>query len=128
MTLTALTTLEMYRGEQMVWEFTITESGVAVDLTGATVKFAVYANYPSASLTADTTAVISKTTSSGIVLTDADAGIFELTISKADTNSIEMVKDTNEYVYGVEYIPAGETEPRVIGTGKFILYPDVVRA
>jgi hypothetical protein len=123
-----LTTLEMFRGEQKVWQITVEENGAAVELTNATIKFAAYASYPAGTVTDDTNAIIAKTTSDGIVITDGSNGVFELTVEKDDTYSIEISKSRNLYVYGLEFIPYGQTEPRSLGNGYLILYPDVVRA
>jgi hypothetical protein len=120
----ASTDLTMYRGENKTWTFTVTEGGSAVDLTGASIYFAAWVGIPASSIVADTTASISKSTVSGITITNGTGGVFDLAFVKATTNSLEP----GGYLYGVEYIPNGQTEARVICTGVLTIYPDFVRA
>lgn len=119
-----MTDITLYRGEKKVYECTATEGGTAVNLTGATVYFAVWPDYPASSVLADTYAMIAKSTADDIALTTPASGIFEITFEKADTNTLEP----GEYVCGFEYIPSGETEPRVLAQGTFTILADVVRA
>ena len=56
---------------------TVTQGGVAVNLTGATIKYY-----------AATTTPIVKTVGSGIVLTTPASGIFTLTFSASDTSGL----------------------------------------
>ena len=122
MALTDLDNLEIYRGHQKIW--TINTDLV---LTSATIYFAVYATYPNATILDDTGALISKSTSDGITITDGAAGTFELTIDEADTYSLTITADPDYYVYSLKYVASGETETRAIGRGKFALYHDVAR-
>ena len=124
MILSDLDNLELYRGDQSVWTV-----DTDVDLTGATVYFAVWATYQAGSIDDDTTALISKSTGgSGIVLTDAAAGTFTVTVDSADTEDWEFLGDIAHYVYGLEYQPSGQTFRVPIGRGVFKVYKDVVRA
>ena len=115
--------LSIYRGEKKVWTCTATDASAALDLTGATIKFAVREGYPASSIADDTTAKITKTTASGIVVTNATGGIFTLTLLAADTASLEA----GYYVYGVEMTNAGGG-PYVLDQGTFTITSDVVRA
>ena len=67
----------------VILKFTVTDQdGVAVNLTSATIKWSL-----KKSLEAD--AVITKTTASGISITNAAGGIFEVTIT--DTDATDLV-------------------------------------
>jgi hypothetical protein len=123
MALTELDDMELYRGEQAVWDI-----DTDTDLTGATLYFAVYATYPAGSVDDDTGALISKTSGSGMAFTDASEGQFTITVDSADTEDWELGQDPTNYVYGIEYQPAGQTYRLSIGRGKFAVYYDVVRA
>ena len=116
----------MYRGETKTWEITVTDGGVALDITGANIRFVVRDGYPASTVVLDTDALISKSTAAlgGITITDGPAGEFELELVKADTTSLTP----GAYYYGIETILAGETEPIVIQQGEFEILPDVVRA
>lgn len=130
MTVTALAetdTLEMYRGDATAWNFTLTDDSVAVNISGATIRFTVRTDFPSGSVASDADAVFTVTTADNIVITDAAAGKFTVTVIKAKTSALNIFGKT-EYKYGLEIILTGETEPTTIGFGKFIIYPDVVRA
>lgn len=120
-----LDNLEMFRGEQAVWTFTID-----TDLTGATIYFAAYGTYPAASVVSDAGALISKTTASGIVISSSSASssVFVLTISSADTNTFSLGSDPTNFVYGLEYQPSGQTYRVPIGRGTLVIYYDVSRA
>jgi hypothetical protein len=121
--------LAITRGEKRAYVATITSDGVAVNLTSAVaVRFTVRSAYPSASLTADTDALFTKSVGSGIVLTTPASGIVTITVDKADTNSIS-IDDSGTLVayYGLEYIASGESDPKVAAQGTFTISADVVR-
>ena len=104
------TELSIYRGETKTWTFTVTDNGVAMDITLATINFAARRTLPGGTIVSDADAAIAKSTAGGIVITDGVNGVFELTLLKADTNTLEV----DQYYYGVKLIPAGETEPYVV--------------
>lgn len=69
----------IFAGETKTIAATVTDSnGVAVDLTSAIIYY-----------TADTPTQISKATSSGITVTDAENGEFEIALSQSDTIGID---------------------------------------
>ncbi len=74
----------MWQGEDKILEVTVKdESDVVVNLTGATIKWVL-------APTVDGTVSITKETGgSGIVITDATNGVFQVTINAADTASLE---------------------------------------
>ncbi len=115
-------TLTIYRGEKKTWTCTVTSGGTALDLTGATIRFAVRDAYPPSSIIADGDALISKSTASGITITNEAGGIFTLTLLKADTNTLAC----GDYQYGIEYENASGG-PFVIDQGTFTIDPDIVR-
>lgn len=86
----------------VVFVYTITDQdGAAVSLSGATILWQL-------KLTSDDTALIEKTTSSGISITDAAGGEFEVTLTDTDTDIdvgeyyIEaLITDASGYKYTV---------------------------
>ena len=122
MTLSDLSNMELYRGDQASWNV-----DVSIDMTGATVYFAVYATFPAGSVANDTTALIYKDTADGIVFTDESAGEFTITVDTDDTADWEFSGEKIHYVYGIEYMPYGYTYRIAIGSGVFVVYKDVVR-
>jgi hypothetical protein len=126
-----MTQITLQRGEYRVDRVTVTRSGVAVDLSGATVKLCVIPGwYPAGSVVVDTGALITKTVGSGITLSDPTNGIFDIEWLKADTSTIDFAvgRDALEYLWGIEcIIPAiGFAEP--VANGTLLVTPDVVRA
>jgi hypothetical protein len=119
-----MTDLTIYRGEQMVWQITATENSAAIDLTGASLYFAVRDGYPASTVVTEAGALIAKSTADDITLTTPASGIFEIAFDKADTNTLSP----GIYLYGFEYVPSGETDPQILAQGKFSILEDVVRA
>ena len=115
--------LVVHRGEEKFWQVTVTEDGAPIDLTGAAVYFEVRRSYPPSA--GEASALISKTSvgNAGMWLTDPAAGTFELQATKADTNTMTP----GGYMYGIEYVPAGSSDPRVLVIDKFQILPDMVR-
>lgn len=73
------TRFEMYSGDTRTLTVTVRDtSGAAVDLTGATARWALAKKVGQAAL-------VSKSTGSGIELTDAANGEFTVTLDPADT-------------------------------------------
>jgi hypothetical protein len=65
-----------------VIKYTVTDQdGVAVNLTSATIKWSIRRNL-------QTAAALTKTTSSGISITNAAGGIFEVTLTNTDTTGL----------------------------------------
>lgn len=118
--------LSMLRGEKKIWQFTLTENGSPVNLASASIRFALRDNWPESSVTSDASAILQKSTASGsgIVITDGANGVFELTISHADTNTLTP----KSYYFGIEYIPNGDTEPRGVPPDTLQIGYDVVRS
>jgi hypothetical protein len=113
----------MYRGENKVWEITVYQDGVVLDLSGASLFFEVRRFYPTSETVTEAGALIDKSVGDGITITNAAGGIFELEVISADTDQLTP----GNYYYGIEYIPAGGTEARVIKQGRFRILADVVR-
>lgn len=113
----------MYRGENKTFEVTATEDGAALDLSGAAIYFEVRRFYPTSETVTSEGALIEKDTTDGITITNAAGGIFEIEIEAADTNELTP----GNYYYGIEFIPSGLAEARVIKQGRFRILADVVR-
>lgn len=98
--------LEIVRGDNITWQMTTQniEDGLDANITGATLKFTVKADFNSA-------AVIEKTTSGGIVITDAANGIFQVSLVPADTSGLE----TGGYVFDVEITLSGKVGTIAVG-------------
>lgn len=72
----------MHSGDDKTLQFTVKDQdGVVVDITGASITWAFAARVGA-------TAIASKTVGSGITITDAAAGVFQVTIDAADTASL----------------------------------------
>lgn len=102
--------LEMYRGDDREFTFTLTEDGGPMDLTGASLRFTA----KRAASDADLVAVITKTTASGIV-TDADptTGIAVATVAMADTTALNR---TTTLVWDLQVTRGGRTRTVLTGT------------
>lgn len=84
------------QGNDITLEFTVTdEDGAALDITGATVKWSLKRAIGE---TADLT---KQTGGSGITLTDADGGVFEVELTDTDTAALY-----GEYVHEAVIIDA----------------------
>lgn len=119
--------LTMYRGEAKTWEFTISATGAAVNLTGATLRFVVRQSFPAGTVTADTDALILKTTSSGITLTTPASGVCEVALAKADTYTLELNPNGGLFFVALEALLSGDSEARVVDQGTLKITPDLVR-
>lgn len=121
--------IEMYRGSHRYWNVTVKNSaGSPVNLTGASIRFTVRSSVPPGSVTADTDAVFTLTVGAGItILAPATNGIFEIEVVKAKTDSLNIGSQDAYYLYGLEYIPSGQTDPIMLGQGTFTIKPDIVR-
>lgn len=74
--------ISMYAGESLEIEILVTnDAGAAKDLTGATIAWKL-ARGPGS------TAMVSKSTGAGIAITNAASGIFTVSLSPADTESL----------------------------------------
>ena len=78
------TKLEMWRGDDREFTFTITEDGAPMNLTDAVLRFTAKRSL----LDADDAAVIAKSTGSGIEAEDPTTGVATLTLAAADTESL----------------------------------------
>jgi len=73
---------EMWRGDTEVFDAAVTVSGIAIDITGCSLRFTAKRNLNDT----DAEAVFQVTTASGgIVITNGPAGLAEITVSSADT-------------------------------------------
>lgn len=123
----ATTPLEMYRGAKTQWQITVTgSSGAGEDMSSGSLLFTVRNAIPSGSVNGDSdSAVVFRLTSaSGISVSGCTA---TLTASKAATCALTLNVEGQSFYYGLEYIPSGDTEPRVLAAGPFKILPDVVR-
>jgi gamma-glutamyl:cysteine ligase YbdK (ATP-grasp superfamily) len=79
----------MRKGDTLILEFTVTENSTAKDITGATVKWQAARTVTSAS-------VVSKSTGSGITLTDPTNGVLQVSIASADTKDLSATEYHHE--------------------------------
>ena len=122
--------LELYRGQRKMWVGTVRNAaGGLVDITGAAVYFTVRTRLPAGTVSDDTDeeVLFKKTVGSGISLSDASNGEFEILIDKPDTDTIEISSTGKAYVYGIALVESGQSDPLVLAQGKFTLKADVVR-
>jgi hypothetical protein len=118
------TDIVVTRGCYTVATCTATENGSALNITGAAIYFAARTSYPLSSEITDTAATMAKSTANDIAITNGAGGVFTITFDKADTNTLSI----GTYVYGIEYVPQGETDPRLLQQGNLTINPDIVRA
>lgn len=127
----------IYRGEKKTWQFTLRDiSGNVVNLTGVTagLYFTVRYTIPTAGTPNDTdaSALFALTQTNGITAISAGvSGIFEITVDKGQTSGLNPTAAMNmplKFLYGLEYVPTGETSPRVLAQGNFYVYPSIVMA
>jgi len=86
----------------IILKYTIADQdGAAVNLTSATIKWSIRENL-------DTAAALTKTTLSGITITDASGGVFEVTLTDTDTASLAgkyimeaVITDSGGLVYTI---------------------------
>lgn len=106
---------EMMSGDTQVLEYEVLdEDGVAVNITDATIEWVLTASRNSA------TALITKTTSSGIVITNGPSGIFQVTLLPANTTSLSGI-----YYYEAEVTTTGNSV-YTVSTGMATIEGDVV--
>ena len=77
----------MYRGDDATFAFTLTQAGVAVDLTGAAITFSARAELD------DTTALVSLTSAGGAITILPDqttTGKGKITLKVPDTVSVDL--------------------------------------
>lgn len=124
-----MTTISLQRGEYVPLEVVVTQEGTAVDLTGASIRMVVRADYPAGSETDDSEAFLVKTVGSGITLTDPANGTFEIEISEADTYALEFRQggSTIEFLYGIDVLLAGYLHAMPLAQDAFTVTRKVVR-
>lgn len=103
-------TLDMFRGDDREFTLTLTEDGLPMNLTGATLRFTAKRSINDP----DTAAVITKTVGSGITI-DADptSGIVVVALLAADT--ADVTRQT-VLVWDVQVVRGGKTRTVVAGT------------
>jgi hypothetical protein len=110
--------VSMFRGEDKVLSVTVDNGAtppVAVNITGWTLSFTLR-------LTAgDATALVTKTTASGISLTAPLTGVLQVLLEDVDTVALSPGK----YAYDVKRMDAGAEAVLVYGT--LTLLPEVTR-
>ena len=90
---------EMVSGDDKTVRFTVTDQdGVAQDLTGASATWAF-------SRRARRAAIATKTVGSGITISDAANGIVDVTVARADTETIE-----GDFYHELEIVDGGGTK------------------
>lgn len=100
---------EIFRGEDKILSVTVDDGetpAVAVNITGWTLSFTLRETTGSA------TALLTKTTASGITITDPTAGVFQVSIEDVDTIALTPGK----YAYDVKRMDAGAEAVLVYGT------------
>jgi len=117
--LTTKENINVFRGDSKTIEKTLSdEDGAIVDLTGAELRFSVKLDR----FLLDVDAVISKSSpSSGITITDATGGKFEVAIDAADTGL-----ETRDFEYDIQLKDSGG-KVTTIFTGIFTIEQDVTK-
>lgn len=106
----------MFAGDDKVLEFTVKDAnGDAVAITSATIKFEATRSFGKAS-------DVSKTTTSGISITDAAGGTFQVTLADTDTEDLSGV-----YTYECE-VTFSSGLIATVAQGKMTVAPVVMEA
>jgi hypothetical protein len=105
--------VSIVQGDSVTLTVTVTSGGVAKNLTSATIKW-------SCARSADGSAALSKTTSSGITITNAAGGIFQVALSKTDTAAL-----LGYYYHEAEVTDAGGNVSTVM-TGHLTVTQDLI--
>ncbi len=110
----------MKRGDTTIFRATVRDAdGVALNLTGKTIRFT--AKYGIAD--ADAAAVIAKTTPTGVVITDAAAGICEVRLVTTDTSTLTA---TYDLVWDLQVADGSSTQ--TVDSGVLRVEMDATRA
>lgn len=105
----------MFAGDAKVLVITVRDAaGAAVNITGATITW-------EAARSTEDAAVITKTTSDGIEITDATHGVFEVTLDPADTDDLFGL-----YYHEAELTQTGD--PFTVLTGSLVVERTLIRA
>jgi len=106
---------EMYSGDTHHLDITVRDAdGALMDLTGATIEWGLYDQ--------DGTVLVSKSTGSGITLTDPVNGVFRVTISPADTESLGGI-----YRHEAQVTDLAD-QVATVTRGRATIKPDIVPA
>ena len=112
-----------FAGNPRFYDFTIADDdnpGSALNLTGMTARFAL--SRFTSSNTYSTTAILEKTTASGIVITSAAAGQLRVSLDPADTAAL-----AGDYYFELEIVDAS-SNPVVVATGTITILKNVVNS
>jgi hypothetical protein len=113
--------LEMYRGDDESFDIAVTKDGIAVDLTGASIRFTAKRR----ATDVDLEAVIAKTSAvaGGIVVTNALGGIARVDIVPADTEDLTA---SARLIWDLQAVD-GTGKVRTLADGTLIVHADVSR-
>jgi hypothetical protein len=104
----------MFSGDTKVLQITVTdEAGAAIDLTGVDLVWVLAKKVTAAPL-------VTKEIGTGITITDAAAGKFEVAIAPADTENIK-----GDYYHECQMDAGGAIS--TIMTGKVTITPDAIK-
>ena len=110
------TDFQLYQGDSKTLSVTVKDAtGAVVVITGASIKW-------QASKSKGKTSDISKTTSSGISITNGAGGVFQVTIAASDTESL-----VGEFYHEAEVIFSDSTVSTVL-VGRMRVIPVLIAA
>lgn len=106
----------IYAGDTVELLVAVTDSitGLAKNITGATIKWVLYNERTQA-------AVVNKTTSSGIAITDAAGGLYTVTVSALETATL-----TPEAFYHESEVTDSSGRVSTVFTGHIVVLPSRV--
>src|SRR5579862_9901579 len=102
--------ISFYKGEDVTLTVTMSPT---TNIAGWTLQFTVRTSY------GDPNALLTKTTGSGITITNAGSGIFTITIASADSSGLAQ----RAYVFDIQRIDSGNRT--VLTIGNLTLLPEV---
>lgn len=109
--------LEMARGDSLSLNLAVTSGGVPLTLVGKSLRFVAKRGVGDS----DASAVITKTTPTGIVVTDAPGGLARIDLLPADTSALPALPEL--LVWDIQLINGSAVY--TIESGTLLVKPDV---
>jgi phage terminase large subunit-like protein len=114
--------LRMTRGDEFIFNIAVVLDGVAVNITGKTLRMT--AKWSADDADADAVFSLTSTGSAGITVTNAAGGLATVTVAPAKTSSLPARQVS--LVYDIQ-LHTDATDPKTIASGTLLVRPDVTR-
>lgn len=114
--------LSMYRGDTFVLKLGLVQDGEQTDISGSSIWFTVKNDLQDP----DSQAVISKTTSNGIEILNAELGYIQITIDPEDTIPLGL-SETKTFLWDLQFENL-DGDVQTLLYGKFTIMQDITKA